>query len=160
MHIRKIGVVLLALLLAGMAIVPMVSAEDISLCQGTDCMTSHTSVVNSTNAEEKIQNGPTHAPVVFDYLLVKGVEGVPNNVQRKEEFLFLEIPASLISKSRNNPDNDPVAITVPTSSLAFREELTGIPAPVPDVLTSGEKPIDGPVAILWAPKEILSITTS
>jgi hypothetical protein len=32
--------------------------------------------------------------------------------------------------------------------------------PVPDDLTSAEKPIDGPVVILWAPKEILSIGAS
>ena len=161
MEQRKIRFALLALLLAAMAIIPLVSAEEVYLCQGTDnCITSRPLGVNSMNPDEKIQNGPTHVPVIFDDLLVKGVEGIPNNVQRKEEYLFLEIPASVVSKSGNSPDDGLVTITVPTSSLAYREELTGMPAPVPDDLVSAEKSIDGPVVILWAPKEILSIAVS
>ncbi|MDD1702320.1 MAG: hypothetical protein LUQ31_05010 [Methanoregula sp.] len=152
----KIGVMLLALLLAAMAMVPMVSAEDY-LCQGNiNCTTADTLI----NVNSSVSNGPSHEPIIFDDLLVKGSDASANSVQRTEEFLFLEIPTTVLSKSSTETDNGMVSITVPTVSLQYVEERTGTPAPVPENLLSKNSSIQGAVTVLWAPKAILTISSS
>lgn len=112
MNLRKIGVVLLALSLAGMAIVPMVSAADQVSTGNQDIKTIPMSIVNSAQ-EKRIANGTTEQNI-------KILVPVPSSDLKK-----IKVPDQIESANSRNgmfTDKDWAAIKKAMTDLPKKEQ--------------------------------------
>jgi hypothetical protein len=101
MNLKKIGVVLLTLLLAGMAMVPMVSAEDeLSELKDTQFLIEGSTSIISDNTQGRVVQNAAKVPFLNELM-------IPETVQ-KFDLVTFDIPS--ISKNLKNSQNCRVSI--------------------------------------------------
>ncbi|MFA4878093.1 MAG: hypothetical protein WC586_11840 [Methanoregula sp.] len=151
MKLRSIGVVLL-LLMAAMAMVPMVSAEEL-----------YNGAINPPNEIKKeltmdeLRDAPVHPPKIYDLQSLADRKSTPQVNDREKKFILVIIPQKDI-KTTIDGSAGLISVTVPKSSARFINQKSGSKAPIPDLSLAGPVQTEGPVSVLWAPSHMVEIS--
>jgi hypothetical protein len=153
MELRKISIALLALLLAGVAMVPLVSADEAY----NDAMNASNGIKRILTPDE-LKDAPTHPPKIFDLQSVADSKTTPEINNRETKFIFVVIPQNNITKTTNRGSSDLDSVTIPKSSVRFIYQRPGSKAGIPDISQAGAVPAEGPVSVLWAPSHMVEMS--
>ncbi|MGB7787237.1 hypothetical protein [Methanoregula sp.] len=145
MNLRKMSVVLLALLLAAMAMVPIVYAESQS---GQLSGQATGSVASSAPVQYGVFDEPPFAKVTVN----------PDDNKEQFEFIYALVEQKWLKTEGRTGKDGSITFTVPVSQVHFQKNQAGVPAHVPTAFLDEVKSSDAAVAILWAPTNVVKIT--
>ncbi|MDO9323571.1 MAG: hypothetical protein Q7T80_01285 [Methanoregula sp.] len=143
----KICIVLLALLMATMAMVPMVSAEEKSRVE--EIRTIQPVIDPNYNpVEYGIADEPPFAKVTVN----------PNDNKGQIEFVYVLVSKEWLKTNGLTDKNDSVTFSVPSNQVHFVTNKAGTPAHVPtDFLSESAALADDSISVLWAPTNVVHI---
>ncbi len=148
MELRKISIALLALLLAAMAMVPLVSAAE-----------EQTHAAGNTAIQPDID--PNYHPVrygILDEPPFAKVTNNPNDNKEQIEFVYVLVSKEWLAKNGLTDSNGSVTFSTPHRQVHFIKQQAGTPAHVPtDFLDESSSLADNTVSVLWAPKNLLQV---
>jgi len=148
MKTLKIGIILLALLLAAMAMVPMVSAE----LQST-VKVNQTTGSNTVNGNVPIQYGILDEPP-FGKVTVN-----PNDNKEQIEFIYTLVQQKWLDTQGRLSKDGSITFTISSSQINIIKSQAGTPAHVPTEFINESASLQNePVSILWAPVNVIKIT--
>ena len=156
MNACRFGVVLLLLMAAAILIVPIVSANDESY---NDLINASKGIKKYLTPDE-IKMAPGHEPMIFDLQTMANKQTSPELNDRTLEFVYIIVPQTSIKKVSGNDTPGLVSIIVPNSSVKKFSIQAGAKAAIPDTSFAAVPSILGPIAILWAPKDMVEISAT
>ncbi|MFA4878098.1 MAG: hypothetical protein WC586_11865 [Methanoregula sp.] len=148
MQLRNLSIVLLALLLAAMAMVPMVSAAE-----------EQTPAPGSTAIPPDID--PNYHPIrygILDEPPFAKVTKNPNDNKEQIEFVYVLVSKDWLATNGLTDSNGSVTFSIPHRQVHFVKQQAGSPAHVPtDFLGESSSLADRPLSVIWAPKNLLRV---
>ena len=140
----KYGVILMALLLAAMIMVPMVSAAE-QIAQDN----SQQTVSIPTRVQYGVLDEPPFANVTVN----------PDDNKQQIEFVYVLVQQKWLDTQGSIDKNGSITFTVPSSDVHILENQAGIPAHVPtNYINAVAISADEPVSVLWTPTAVIKLT--
>ena len=148
MQIRKLSIVLLALLLAAMAMVPMVSAAEERSNREVSGTTQPVIDPNYNPVQYGIADEPPFAKVTVN----------PNDNKGQIEFVYALVSKDWLNTNGLIDKADTVTFSIPTGQVHFVTNKAGTPAHVPtDFLNESTALADESISVLWAPTNVVHV---